>query len=129
NPSTVNTPRNWTITVGALRSTLPTALPTTIASELAAPNANSPNISASSHNSVARNCCRSSKRKNSKVMSSPRSGRVGLGDMAGLLAQALEIDVLQVRGDLLEALLRPLRREHVDHRVARDQPGRQHGVP
>src|SRR5690606_39499809 len=26
-PSTVNTPRNWTITVGALRSTLPTELP------------------------------------------------------------------------------------------------------
>ena len=36
---TVNTPRNWTITMGALRYTLPTAPPTTTASLLEAPKA------------------------------------------------------------------------------------------
>src|SRR5688572_14918160 len=106
------------ITVGALRSTLPIALPMVIASELVAPNAASPNRPATIHSNGARSCCRSSKRKNSRIIASLRSGR------ARVLAQALEVDVLEIGFDLHEAGFRRFGAVDVDDRLAADETRR-----
>src|SRR5688572_11825587 len=70
-PITLNEAKKFTITVGALRCTLPMAPPIWIASELVAPKANSANTNPATHSSGARTWYRRSKRKNSASIVQP----------------------------------------------------------
>ena len=67
-PNKVNMLMNCTITVGALRYTLPIAPPNCTASLDDAPKAIKPNRQDKSHNKGERNCSRSSKLKNSRII-------------------------------------------------------------
>src|SRR5690606_22866277 len=120
-PSRVNAVSHCATTIGALRYTLPMPPPSCTASLAAAPKPSSANSTARNHSSGERSCSRSSKRKNSRIM------RGASGSLA-LQAQLAEVHVLQVRIDALEAVLRALRTEHVDHRLPADQACREHGV-
>src|SRR5690606_31811001 len=106
-PSSVNTVIHCATTIGAFRYTLPMLPPIWTASLAAAPNPMSANSPARNHSSGDRSCSRSSKRKNSNIMCATSRG-------PALQAQALEVNVLQVGGDALEALFRAVLAEHVD---------------
>ena len=65
---TVSTDSSLTVTIGALRSTLPLAPPSATASVLVSVNASAPNTAATIQNSGDFSCWRHSKRKISKNM-------------------------------------------------------------